>query len=153
MRIIILFLIYFFKFTFYLSRQNLSLCWTKINMLFMENFEKVLKQQKVTYLKSKFVSKQVELFITDDELIFESNKITFRGPGLLKSIIKINFDQKNKEVIIPLLSIESVKGFSSINEINSIEILDKNGKDYRFEMKHHDEWVDLINSKIDTIAN
>ncbi len=119
----------------------------------MKNYERVIKQQKVTYLKSMFVSKQAELFITDEELVFESNKITFCAPGLLKSIFKINFDQKNKDVIIPFTNIESVRRLTKNISDNSIEVLAKNGKDYRFEMKHRDEWIELINQKIEMISN
>jgi hypothetical protein len=119
----------------------------------MKNYERVFNQQKATYHKSRFVIKQVELFITENELVFESSKTSIRGLGLLNSVLRLNFEKKNNEVIIPFNSIESVKASSDGLSDNVFNVIDKNGKNYRFEMKQSDEWVELINDKMELLNN
>lgn len=119
----------------------------------MKNYERVLKQQKATYLKSKFVVKQAELFLTDKEFVIESSRTAIRGLGLLNSVFKFNFDRRNNEVIIPFNTIESVSALTNANSEDIIKVTDKSGKDYRFEMKHRDEWLDLIKEKLEILNN
>jgi len=119
----------------------------------MKNYERVLKQQKVSYLKSKFIIKQVESFLTENELVFESNKTSIKGLGILNSVLRFNFERKNNEVIIPFNTIESVSSSTCSNSRNIIEVTDKSGKDYRFEMKHSEDWIELINEKMEILNN
>ncbi len=119
----------------------------------MKNYERVLKQQKATYLKSKFVVKQAEMYLTDNEFVFESKRTKIRGLGLLNSIFKFNFEKKNNEVIIPFNTIESISAIDGKNASNIFELVDKTGQDYRFETKHRDEWMEFISEKMNILNN
>ena len=112
--------------------------------------EKVYKQEKVKYLKSKFIEKQAELFITDTELIIKSNSTKILGLNLFNASDKKLSLTKKKETVIPIQTISKV----SFNpELNIIEFVNNKGKDFRIEFKKAEEWITMINRKIRIINN
>ncbi|MDD3687892.1 MAG: hypothetical protein PHE56_14165 [Bacteroidales bacterium] len=119
----------------------------------MENFERVEKQQRTTYIKYKFLEKQADLYLTNSEIIIEARKTAFRGLGLLNRIPHLKVFKRKKEVIIPIDEIKSVSFISGNQQLGVFGLIDKAGKEYKFEMKNHDEWIDLINEKLDVGRN
>ena len=114
----------------------------------MRNFERVIMQQKVTYLKSKFWVKFADLYLTDDELIMEADNSTFRPRMLNTTPLKIRFSSRPSEFSIPFTKILSIRNISSSNKSSLIEFTDVNGRDYKFEMRNNQELLDIIQSKI-----
>jgi hypothetical protein len=119
----------------------------------MENFERVEKQQRTTYIKYKFLESQAEMYLTDKEIIIESKKSAFRGLGFLNRIPHLRVFRKKKEMKIPINEIKSVDFISGNQQLGVFELVDKTGKEYKFEMKNHDEWIDVINEKLDVLRN
>lgn len=119
----------------------------------MENFERVEKQQKVTYLKYRFIEKHAELYLTEKDIVLESRKSAFRGLGLLNKIPHFKFLTRKKELVIPIGNIESVSQVFVNKNLVAFELIDKKGKEYKFEMKNHEEWIDVINEKLDVLRN
>ncbi|HNQ68789.1 MAG TPA: hypothetical protein PKN32_10450 [Bacteroidales bacterium] len=116
----------------------------------MTDIEKVLKQDNVTYLKSKRISKNATLYITDEELVIESEATMIKGMNLLNSALKSSFLKTNKKIVIPINSIKSVKYNP---QENTIEFVDLKNKDFCIEFKKTEDWIAMINSKIRIINN
>ena len=119
----------------------------------MENFERVEKQQRTTYIKYKFLEKQADLYLTNNEIIIEARRTAFRGLGLLNKIPHLRVFKRKKEVIIPFDEIKRVNFISGNQQLGVFELVDKTGKEYKFEMKNHEEWMDVINEKLDVLRN
>lgn len=112
--------------------------------------EKILKRDKVKYLKSKFISRQADLCITTEELVLQSNTTEIKGFSLLNNALRLNPIKKSKRLIIPIKNIKSV---NFLPKDNIIEFVDNNGKDFRIEFQKAEDWIAMINSKIRIINN
>ncbi|HOZ31158.1 MAG TPA: hypothetical protein PLL66_09590, partial [Bacteroidales bacterium] len=109
----------------------------------MTNKDEILKQDSVNYLKSKRVCKKAQLFITNEELVLESNTTSINGMRFINSALNLFSVKKTKKIIIP---IDSIKAINFDPQENIIEFIDNKDKDFRIEFKKTEDWITLINS-------
>lgn len=106
--------------------------------------EKVIKEEKVGYLKSKVNMLQGVIRLTEDDFQLQANKTGVGGFGLLGSLLKRKVESKNYGFSVPLAEIQDVKqGKHGVNN-NVLEVLLKNGELHRILVKNYQEWADAL---------
>lgn len=108
---------------------------------------KIIKEERIGYLKTKLMFMQGVLTLTETHLKLEAHKTGVSGLGILGAIIKNKVESKIFGFNTPLLEIKSVtQGKHGVNK-NVLVIKLNNEEEYRIIVKDYTEWSLLLNGE------
>ncbi len=108
--------------------------------------EKILKEEKIGYLKSKLNLMQGTLYLTPTKLILEANKTGVSGLGLLGNLLKKRVEKKN---IIFSLEFNAIKNVRQGKHGLQKNVLILTGDiDYKVIVKDYEEWQNELKSRV-----
>lgn len=106
--------------------------------------EKIIKEEKIGYLKTKIMLMQGTLQLTDKKLKLEAHKTGVSGFGILSAILKRKVESKTFGFNVSLSEITSITQgkHGGIKNVLAIEI--NNQEEYRILVKDYSEWALLL---------
>lgn len=106
--------------------------------------EKIIKQEKVGYLKSKMMLMQGVLTLTETHLKLEAHKTGVSGFGILGAIIKRKVESEVFGFNVPLSDVTSIsQGKHGVNK-NVLEITLIDQIEYRILVDDYTKWSLLL---------
>ena len=107
--------------------------------------EKIIKQEKVGYLKSKMMLLPGVLTLTETHLRLEAHKTGVSGFGIIGAIIKRKVESKTFGFNVPLSDVTSIfQGKHGVNKnVLEITLIDK--IEYRILVDDYTKWSLLLN--------
>lgn len=105
---------------------------------------KIIKEEKVGYLKSKVMLMQGTLTLTETHLKLEAHKTGVSGFGVLGSLLKRKVESETFGFNVPLSDITSVtQGKHGVNKnVLEIELIDQ--IEYRILVDDYSKWSLLL---------
>lgn len=109
---------------------------------------KVIKQETVTFLKSKFAAWVGNLTMTEKTLRLTAHKQSLPGLGLIGAIAKAFVEKEQFIFELPYNDIASLKQGKQGFMKNILEITDKQNNIYRMNVKNYAEWEQAIKERM-----
>ncbi|MBL7912065.1 MAG: hypothetical protein JNJ41_13485 [Bacteroidia bacterium] len=106
--------------------------------------DKILKTEKVGYLKSKINLQQATLTMTATKISLQCNKTAMGGLGLLGALLRKRIEKIDTVFDLDLESIRSVEQGKFGAEKNVMQITFNQNVTYRVIVNNYKEWEDLI---------
>lgn len=109
--------------------------------------EKIIKEERIGYLKSKMMMMQGVLQLSEGRIKLEAHKTGVAGFGIIGSIIKRKVESEIFGFNVPLSDITSVtQGKHGVNKnVLVIQLIDK--IEYRILVKDYTEWALLLDGE------
>ncbi|MGV6861428.1 MAG: hypothetical protein ACWA41_06635 [Putridiphycobacter sp.] len=110
----------------------------------MSQSEKIVKQEKIGYLKSKLNLMQGVLTLTPNRLILEAHKTGVGGRGLLDTFLRKQVEKKNYGFALERSQIKAVNQGKHGVQKNVLEITNPENETFRIIVQDYQEWEDLL---------